>query len=260
MCEICAKSKITRLPFNQKSTIKAKRPLEIIHSDVCGPIMPSTYNNKNYFVTFMDECTHFTTIYLIQHKSEAFECFRKYEVSVTAHFERRIELLKCDNGKEYKNTSFLNFCKSKGIQMHSTNPYNPEQNGTAERLNRMLLEKARAMILESKLSKETWGEAVLCATYLLNRSSTVALRNVTPAKMYFGTKPNLKYLKVFGSLAYSLIPKEMIQGKFSPRSKVYVIVGYTHNRYRLCNPMKRKVISARNIIFSEDKTIEDIDN
>lgn len=97
-------------------------------------------------------------IYLIQNKSEVFECFKNYEAFVTNQLNCSIGSLNNraiigDNRAEYCSNAFTNFWKAKGVQGRYTVPYNPEQNGTAERLNRTLLEKAKAMLLHSKLPK-----------------------------------------------------------------------------------------------------------
>ncbi|KMQ83868.1 gag-int-pol protein [Lasius niger] len=124
---------------------------------------------------------------------------------------------------------------------------------------RTLVEKARAMLLESKLSKKMWGEAILCAAYLINRSLTSSLKgNVTPAEMFYGNKPNLKNLKIFRCLAYYCIPKQRLEGKFNSKGEACIMIGYTHNGYRLWNPIHRKLVIARNI-FDERKNIEDIE-
>jgi transposase InsO family protein len=118
----------------------------------------------------MDDYTHFVTLYLIRHKSEVFEKFKEYNAMVTAHFGLKISRLRRDNGTEYTSKEFLSFCKSQGIVDEPTVAYTPEQNGVSERLNRTLVEKARTMMIESGVSNELWGEAILCATYLTNRS------------------------------------------------------------------------------------------
>lgn len=103
-------------------------------------------------------------------------------------------------------------------------------NGVAERVNHTLLDKSRAMILQSKLGKEFWGEAILCATYLLNRSPTEALNNITPAKMFFNKKPSLESFQLF---SFVKIPNEKINNKFDSRADTAIMIGYTHNGDRL---------------------------
>ncbi|KYB24675.1 Retrovirus-related Pol polyprotein from transposon TNT 1-94-like Protein [Tribolium castaneum] len=175
-------------------------------------------------------------------------------------FGTKIATLKCDNGREYLPNDLVSFCKGKGIVIKTTIPYTPEQNGKAERLNRTLLEKATAMILESELSKDLWGKAVLCAAYVTNRCPTSCLENVTPSEMFYGRKPNLNNLRVFGSVAYSHIPKQKMKSKFDRKCDACIMIGYTHNGYRLWIPETRRVICARNVIFDENKTITSVNS
>lgn len=139
---------------------KAKRLLETISTDICGPINPPTHCGKTYFITFIDHFSHFSVCYLLSHKSEALEKFQEYVKMIEAKFNMQIEKLRCDNGGEYSSKKFRNFCKNKGIKIQYTVAYNPQQNGVAERLNRTIMEKARCLMYDSSLEKELWGEAI----------------------------------------------------------------------------------------------------
>ena len=81
-------------------------------------------------------------------------------------------------------------------------------------MNKSICEKVRCLLLNSKLGKYFWSKAVLAAVYLINRTPTVALKEEVPATMWFGEKPKIKKLKVFGCLAYLHLPKELVAGKF----------------------------------------------
>ena len=84
----------------------------------------------------------------------------------------------------------------------------PEKNSVAERKNRTIVEMARAMLEEKKISKIFWGEAVATAIHLLNRCSIEGVHALTPHEKYFGTKPDLSHLKVLGCVAYVHVPDE----------------------------------------------------
>ena len=127
------------------------------------------------FVSFTDDYSHFSMVFLINKKSEAFEKFREYKAIVEAKFGKKIAVLRCDNGGEYLSKQQSEYYKKKGINLETTVPYTPQSNGVAERLNRTLEEKAWTMLIDARLPKLMWGEAVLTATYLLNRSPTSAL-------------------------------------------------------------------------------------
>lgn len=172
-CDTCVLGKQCREPFDG-SRQRAARPLERVHSDVCGPIDPPAWDGSRYFVSFIDDFTHFAVIYPIKKKSEVFECFKEYEAMATTHFEKKISKLTVDQGREYCSNEQRKYYKWKGIQLQPTVAYSPQQNGVAERFNRTLVEKVRTMLIDSNTPKRLWLEAALMATYLLNRSPTRA--------------------------------------------------------------------------------------
>jgi len=178
--------------------------------------------------------------------------FKKYEALSTSNFGTCIFKLRCDNGGEYTSKEFIKFCDYKGIQIQYTTPYTPQQNGHAERLNRTLTDKCRAILLDSGLPKEMWNEGVRTAVYyLLNRSPTVALKDKTPAEVWYGKKPNVGHLRVFGCQGYLLQQKHK-RNKFDAKSKLYLLIGYTDHGYRLWDTVNCKVVVGRNVTFNEE--------
>ena len=120
----------------------------------------------------------------------------------------KIKILRSDNGGEYNSKEFNQYCKQHGIKRQFSAPYTPQQNGVAERMNRTLREKARSMIRAKKLANSFWGEAVRTVAYLTNRSSTKAVRNITPEESWSGIKPTVAHLKIFYSTTYMHVQKE----------------------------------------------------
>ena len=247
-CEICLKAKQTRKCFGQTRT-RATRPLQIIHTDLCGPVEQNTWDGNRYFLTFLDDRTHYVKIYLIKNKYEVPEIVKEYIAEVESHWNLKVSMIRCDNGKEYVNKNLGDWCKKKGIQFDFTVPHSPQLNGKAERLNRTLLEKARSMIFDSKINKEMWGEAVYVAGYLLNRSPTETV-NTTPYEEWTKRRPNLKSVKMFGSTAYAKVLGSL--KKFDERSKKFIFVGYAPVGYRLWDAGKRKIVIARDVVFEEE--------
>lgn len=255
ICDVCMKGKQTRQQFKTiPDERKPKRILECISSDVVGPMNPETFDGKRYFVTFIDHYSHFGSCFLIRNKSEVTEIFKKYNAQVTSKFGSKIERLRCDNGGEYVSKELQKFCQDEGIHIQYTIARNPEQNGVAERYNRTILDKARCLIFDSKLSNDMWGEAVRTAIYLTNRTKTRVLPNdKIPAELWFGKHPDLNKIKLFGCTAYNYVPKEDRKSKLDPRSKKMIMVGYCDNGYRLWDPVLRKIVLGRNVIFDEKK-------
>jgi len=134
-CEICVEEKQTKLPHKQER-VRAKRPLLVVHSDLMGPITPESHDDKRYILTFIDDFTQFTAVYLLKTKSEVFCFFKVFEAIATAHFNLRMSRFRCDNGREYLSTEMQDYFKKRGIQYEFTVRYTPEQNGVAELMKR----------------------------------------------------------------------------------------------------------------------------
>lgn len=118
-----------------------------MHTDLCGPITPNTWDGNKYFLTFLDDFTHYAMVYLIKRKEEVSEKIKEYIRRIEAHWNTRIDKLRSDNGREYVNKNAITWCKFKGIEMNTTVPYTPQLNGKTERLNRTLMEKTRALFM-----------------------------------------------------------------------------------------------------------------
>lgn len=125
-CDSCVIANQKRRPFN-KTRPKTSRPLQVIHSDVCGPSNVVSHDGYKYFVTFIDDYTHISVVFLMKAKSEGFECFQKFKAMAESHFSRYdISRLRCDGGGEYKSRVFRDFCAREGISMDYTTPHDPE--------------------------------------------------------------------------------------------------------------------------------------
>lgn len=248
-CEACIDGKMTRLSFESRK--RAKRVLEIVHTDVCGPVTQTSFEGYRYFVSFLDDFTHFSTIYCMKTKDEVFEKFKQYLSMVRSKFNQSIHTLRCDNGGEYSSKVFQKFCLDNGILIDYTVPYTPEQNGKAERLNRSIVEKARSMMSDSGVEKNLWCEAVCAAVYIINRSPTSALENKTPAELWYAEKPNVQHMRIFGCRVYYHIPKEL-RTKLDSKAMKGILVGYSPNGYRVYDPEKQKVRMCRDVKFDEN--------
>jgi len=181
-----------------------------------------------YFITFIDDYTRFGFTYLISHKSEALACFQKYVNLVENQLDSRIKALRTNNGREYLSDLFRQFCDEKGIDRQLTIPGTPQQNGVAERRNRTLLEMVRSMMAQANLPIQFWGDALLTATYILNRVPTKSV-STTPYELWTKRKPDLSYLKPWGCAAYTHNMSHKL-GKLSPKGKKgYVFIGDNQN-------------------------------
>jgi hypothetical protein len=173
-CKYCVYGKQRRVSFKVGSHT-SKGVLEYVHSDVWGPVAVSSNGGAYYFVSFIDDFSRKVWVYFMKHKSEVFTIFKQWKAQVENQTERKVKYLRSDNGLEYKDTAFLEFCKTEGITRHFTVKGTPQQNGVVERMNRTLLEKARCMRLNAGLPKSFWAEAVNYACFITNRSPSQQL-------------------------------------------------------------------------------------
>ncbi|CAM8942693.1 unnamed protein product [Rhodiola kirilowii] len=213
-CENCILGKKTRNKI-KPSTFTAARPLEYVHSDLWGPAQVSTVGGRNYFLSLIDQFSRKVWVCLLKTKDEAFETFKTWKTMVENQTDLKLKCLRTDNGLEFCKKAFNEFCNENGIKRHLTVPYTPQQNGTAERMNRTLLEKSRCMLISAGFKPSMWGEAVITASYLINRSPCSALNFKTPQEMWTGKPPNLEHLRPFGCTMYV----RTSQGKLNPRAE-----------------------------------------
>jgi len=138
------------------------------------------------------------------------------------------------------------YLKKEGIIHETTAPYSPEQNGVAERANRTIIERVKAVISEGQLDKRLWMELVQAVVYLMNRSPTKAVET-TPYEAWHGVKPNLSHIRILGSTAHILVPKEK-RTKLDMNSHKGILVGYSGtNQYRVWDFKRNDVVVSRDV-------------
>ena len=145
MRESCLEGKMTKRPSKAKG-YRATKPLELVHTDVCGPMRVQARCGNEYFVTFTDEYSRYGFVYLMRQKSETFDKFREYKAESEKQLCVHIKQLRSDRGGEYLSGEFRFYLTQEGIvsQLSALGP--PQQNGVAERRNRTLLDMVRSML------------------------------------------------------------------------------------------------------------------
>lgn len=151
-CVICDKGKIYQLPY--KDSIKhSTSKLKLVHSDICNPFNVESIGGAKYFATFIDYHTKYTQVVMLKRCSDIFNAFKNYKKRVEEETGCFIKRIRTDNAKEYVSGEFKNYLEAERIKRELSVEYTPQQNGVAERANRMLVEMARYMLIQSKLPK-----------------------------------------------------------------------------------------------------------
>jgi len=189
ICEECIIAKQHRDSFPKTSNWRANQVLKLIHSDLCGLMNPASNSNKKYFITFIDDYSRKTWVYLLTEKSEATEKFKLFKTRVEKEIGLTIQALGTDHGGEYSSVKFISMCETSGIQRQLTAVYTPQQNGVAERKNRTIMNMVRSLLLNKKMPKMFWPEAVNWSVHILNRGPTLAVKNMTLEEAWSVLKP-----------------------------------------------------------------------
>ena len=191
ICNNCCDGKNHRVPFPVSEDNRKRKVFDLIHSDICGKIIPGSLGGGCYFVTFIDDASRYTWVYILKKKSEVFNTFKNWKALVENMYDKKIKVFRTDNGGEYTSAEFESYLREEGIRHEKTCPKTPGQNGVVERMNRTVVEAVRCMLSDSKLPKTFWAEALSTAVYVRNRSPTVALKDMTPYEALNGHKPNV---------------------------------------------------------------------
>jgi len=126
ICATCERAKHIKKSFGTKSRERAQEPLELVHTDVLGPVEVQSLGGARYEIGFTDDYTRWRVVYPMKHKSESLDCLRRYiqEMRVLLH-DHKVKTwigLRSDNGGEYTGVDFKNFCKNHGTRQDLLRP------------------------------------------------------------------------------------------------------------------------------------------
>ena len=262
-CTTCILGKQTN-EISREPSKRASVPLELVSSDVNGPVMPVSSDGFQYSISFVDNYSGFLFVYFMKRKSDAVSALSKFIADV-APFGKVRELLnltpeselvklRSDGGGEYMGKEFKSVLVTNKIRHEQSAPYSPHQNGVAERAWRTLFEMARCMLFEGKLPKPMWPYAVMAAAYVRNRCYQQRLKQTA----YFaltGNKPDVSNMHPFGSTCF--VYEVNHKSKLDARSKQGIFVGYDRETpaYLVYFPDEEKVLKRRVVKFVKNSTV-----
>ncbi|GKC18226.1 putative ribonuclease H-like domain-containing protein, partial [Tanacetum coccineum] len=255
-CVACLKGKQHKASCKSKIQNSITQPLFMLHMDLFGPTFVSSLMNKKYCLVVTDDYSRFTWVFFLASKDETSGILKNFITEIENLVDKKVKIIRCDNGTEFKNRVMNEFCEKKGIKREFSVARTPQQNGVAERRNRTLIEAARTMLADSKLPTTFWAEAVNTACYVQNRVIIVKPHNKTPYELFKGRTPALSFMRPFGCHVTILNTLDHL-GKFDGKSDDGFFVGYslTSKAFRVYNIRTRKVEENLHIRFLENKPI-----
>ncbi|CAI5988710.1 unnamed protein product [Closterium sp. NIES-64] len=252
-CEICLLSKFTRFPFHSVAG-RSKKPLELVHMDLVGPLPVQGHKGERYFLTIVDDWSRLIWAYPLKKKDHAASTIRDdWLPFVEKQAECVVKRIRTDRGGEFLGAEMTAWLKKQGIQRELTTAYTPQSNGVAERANRTILETARALLIESGLGNLMWPHAVRHATVARNRVLTkVGDDSWVPLERWLGRKPPVDMLRVFGCMAVAHVPKTY-RSKLGASAIWCVHLGLAAESkgWLLWEPSKGVLFDSRDVKFVE---------
>ncbi|CAI7919257.1 unnamed protein product [Closterium sp. NIES-54] len=281
-CEICLLSKFTRFPFHSV-TGRSKKPLELVHMDLVGPLPVQGHKRERYFLTIVDDWSRLMWAYPLKQKDHAASTIKEdWLPFVEKQAECVVKRIRTDRGGEFLGAETTAWLKKQGIQRELTTAYSPQSNGVAKRANRTILETARALLIESGVGNSMWPHAVRCwvqipmrvrmhlgvngilsllGPYTNIRHATVARNRVltkvgneswVPLERWLGRKPPVDMLRVFGCMAVAHVPKKY-RSKLGASAIWCVHLGQAAESkgWLLWEPSKGVLFDSRDVKFVE---------
>ena len=250
-CEACTLGKQHKEPIRKEPHTRAATPLDRIFIDLAGPTSTESIGGSRYFMGVTDDYSQYGWVKFLCKKSNAKNVLIDLVTLIERESQRKLAIIRCDSGGEWINNDLQAWARSKGIKFEFTAPYSPHQNGTSERKNRTLLDMARTLLIQAKLSPGFWAEAIRMAQILHNFAPSSSIDFDSPYHKWWRKKPSVHDLHVFGCAAYSM--NEQHKTKFEPRSIFTRYMGPAIDGagHRLWNPSTHKIINSRNVIFRD---------
>ena len=221
-CPVCIMAKMNRATFGPKQS-PATKPLQVLHTDLCGPYPVRTLGQHRYVCTMLDEFTEFGDVALLTTKDQTKAALSQMILKAEAATGHKCSKVYSDRGGEYIAEVLQSWFLERGIEHEPTIPQQSQQNGRAERLNQTLNNMVRAMLFQYNVYLPLWGHAMRYACHIRNVTTCNRL-GMTPHEAYYHQVPHVAGLRVFGCKVLARLPESQ-RKKLTPKAMVGLFVG-----------------------------------
>jgi transposase InsO family protein len=252
-CDVCIAAKQQRAAHSP-STTRAKQACELLHTDLMCPADEGLMAESSYVLTVLDDYSRYSEVKILSSKSQAAEAFIALATRMERQTGKKVKQIRFDRGKEFYRLS--DWMMEQGIIAQPVPAYTPEANGRAERLNKTLIERVRALLHQFELPINLWQYAMEVSSYTRNLVPSIE-SDVTPHELLFNIKPDVTHLRVFGCVARVLIPKTQ-RSKFAAVVEEGILVGYAQYskawRVLVDTDSGLTIRETQNVTFDESRT------
>ncbi|WVZ94452.1 hypothetical protein U9M48_040341 [Paspalum notatum var. saurae] len=233
VCHPCRHGKMVAASHIPVSQVMTSYPGELLHMDTAGPARVASVSGKWYVLVVVDDFSRFSWVFFMEFKDEVFGFVRDLVLRLRNEDHKAMRAIRGDNGGEFRNSRFENFCRDLGLEHQFSSPYTPPQNGVVERKNRTLVEMARTMLDEHRTPRRFWVKAMNTACYIANRIFLRAFLGKTSYELRFSRQPSVKHLRAFGCRCF-VLKKAGHLDKFESRCLDEIFLGYASNSRAFC--------------------------
>jgi hypothetical protein len=219
--------------------------------DTVGPSQVRSMGGKWYVLVIVDDYSRYSCVFFLESKDEVFEHFQSLALRLNNGHPNCLKVIHNDNGTEFRNDSFDEFCLEHGIDQQFSAPRVPQRNRVVERKNHTLIEVARMMLDEHRTLRRFWNDAISTACYISNQIFLHSILHLTPFELRFGHKSSVSHFRLFGCKCFVL--KRGNLDKFESRSFDVILLGYTPRgrSYRVYNFETNTVVESCDVTFDK---------
>jgi transposase InsO family protein len=168
VCTSCHHGKMIATSHCLVNTMMTEHPGQLLHMDTIGPSRVRSMGGKWYILVIIDDYSRYSWVFFLESKDEVFEHFWSLALRLNNEHPSCLKSNRSDNGTEFRNASFDEFCLEHGIDQQFSAPCFPQQNEVMERKNRTLVEMTRMMLDEHRTPRRFWANAISTACYISN--------------------------------------------------------------------------------------------
>jgi transposase InsO family protein len=168
VCALCHHGKMTAASHSPVNTVMTEHPGQLLHMDTIGRSRVLSMGGKWYVLVVFDDYSRYSWVFFLKSKDKVFGHFRSLALRLNNEHPNCMKDIRSDNGTEFRNASFDQFCLEHGVDQQFYAPRVPQQSAVVEQNNLTLVEMARMLLNEHRTPRRFWADTISTACYISN--------------------------------------------------------------------------------------------